>query len=104
MAGVSGMELISVELVRSRTWAYSLRDTTCADVHGLGGDVAPRVAASWREAAAAELLGWLRRWQKFQSLTSAATRMGTNLPMLIADVRARLSTNVIALAAFNDAC
>lgn len=35
-------------------------------------------------------------------LTSAATKMGTSLPALIADVRAQLCTDVIALAAFND--
>ena len=35
-------------------------------------------------------------------LTSAATRMGTSLPALIADTRYELSSDLIALAAFND--
>ena len=35
-------------------------------------------------------------------LTSAATRLGTSLSALIADLRAELSTDPVALAAFND--
>lgn len=62
-----GLEMFSVALAGQAHLGVRLRDAACADVFtALAEDVAARVAATTgARAAAAALLGRLRRWQKF---------------------------------------
>jgi len=62
-----GLEMFSVALSGDAHLGVRLRDPTCTDVFTtLAEDVAPRVTMAINaRAAAASLLGRLRRWQKF---------------------------------------